>query len=138
VIQLRMRGFPPALVFSAVIAAWPLGFVLYEKYARHAPIEPMLIAIAAGAALLPWLSRVAGRLSYRAAVDDIALHVGGDALPWNTITRVRERRSWRRTVLIVERGRTSRFVLVTRDLFAGRLEPIEELRRRLPAGLEPS
>ena len=93
----------------------------------------VFIAVAIAAALLPWLSRLVGRLSYRAAVDDIALHVAGDALPWNTITRVSEKRTWRRTVLIIERGRTSRFVLVTRDLFAGRLEPIEELRRRLPS-----
>jgi hypothetical protein len=32
---------------------------------------------------------------------------------------------------VVERGRTAKVVLVTRDLFAGRLEPMDELRARL-------
>jgi hypothetical protein len=54
-------------------------------------------------------------------------------MPWNTITQVTEQRGWRRTTLVIERGRTAKITLVTRDLFAGRLEPIEELTRRLPA-----
>ena len=131
-IQLRMRGVPASFVVSAIIAAAPAAYVLFEKLGRGAPIDGMLVAICCGAAFLPWASRLVARLSYRAAVDDIALHLAGDALPWNTITRVREIKRPRRTVLILERGRTSRFTLVTRDLFAGRLEPLEELTRRLP------
>ena len=130
-IQLRMRGVPPTLIVSALIGAWPGAFILYEHYVRHAVIEPMLVALTIGTALMPWLSRLASRLTYRAALDDIALHVAGEALPWNTITQVREQHSWRRSVLIVERGRTARIVLVTRDIFAGRLEPIAELRAQL-------
>ena len=44
-----------------------------------------------------------------------------------------EVRRWRRTQLVIERARTAKIILVTRDLFAGRLEPIDELRKRLPA-----
>lgn len=131
-IELRMRGIPPLFIASALIAAMPVGYVLFQRYGRGATIDGTLVALCCVAALLPWLSRLAARLTYRAAVDDIALHLAGDALPWNTITRVREIRRLRRTVLILERGRTSRFTLVTRDLFAGRLEPIDELTRRLP------
>jgi len=129
--QLRMRGFLPTLVVFAIIAAWPGAFILYEHYVRQAFVEPMLIALTIGTALMPWLSRLVGRLTYRAALDDIALHVAGEALPWNTVTAVREQHSWRRSLLIVERGRTTRIVLVTRDIFAGRLEPIVELRAHL-------
>ena len=131
-IPLRMRGLPPALLASAFVAAWPAAFVLYERVLRGVAIEPLLIALAMCVLPLPWLSRLAGRLTYRAAVDDIALHVGGEAMPWNTITSVKERRGWRRTELVIERGRTARITLVPRDLFAGRLEPLDELTRRLP------
>ena len=131
-IQLRMRGLPPALVASALVAAAPVAFVAYERLVRGAAVEASLVALCAGAALLPWASRLAGRLTYRAALDDVALHVAGEALPWNTITRVTTRRTWRRAVMVLERGRTTRVTLVTRDLFAGTLQPIAELERRLP------
>jgi hypothetical protein len=132
-IPLRMRGLTPALVVSSLVAAAPAVFVAYERFVVHARLEPMMFALALCLLPLPWLSRLAGRLTYRAALDDIALHVGGEAMPWNTITKVREKRGWRRTELIVERGRTAKIILVTRDLFAGRLEPIHELMKRLPA-----
>jgi hypothetical protein len=131
-IQLRMRGLPPALLVSALITAWPAAFVLYERFVRHAQIDVVLIALSLLVLPLPWLSRLAGRLTYRAELDDDALHAGGEAMLWSTVTRVRERQGWRRSVMVIERGRTVRITLVTRDLFAGRLEPIEELRRRLP------
>jgi hypothetical protein len=137
-IQLRMRGLPPTLAVSALIAAWPLVFVLYVRYAQHQAIEGSLFALAIGAALLPWTSRLAGRLTYRAAVDDFALHVAGEALPWEKITRVTRQRTWRRRSIVLERGRTSKVVLVTHDLFAGRLEPLDELLRRLPEAVRPS
>jgi len=131
-IQLRMRGFPPTLFVSMLIASWPLAFVLFERHVRGAAIEPSLYLLSIGAALLPWTSRLAGRLSYRAAVDDFALHVGGEALPFSTITRVVHKRSWRRHSLVLDRGKTVRVTLVLKDLFAGRLEPIDELMKRLP------
>jgi hypothetical protein len=131
-IPLRMRGLTSALVVSSLIAAAPTVFVAYERFVVHARIEPMLFALALCLLPLPWLSRLAGRLTYRAALDDIALHVGGEAMPWNTITKVTEVRRWRRTQLVIERARTAKIILVTRDLFAGRLEPIDELTRRLP------
>lgn len=131
-IQLRMRGFPPALFVSTLIASAPLCFALYERYLRGAAIESSLILLSVGAALLPWTSRLAGRLAYRAGVDDFALHVGGEALPWNHITHVTHLRTWRRHTLVLERGQTIRVTLVLRDLFAGTLEPKEELMKRLP------
>jgi hypothetical protein len=131
-IELRMKGLPPLHLASAVVAALPAAFVLYER-SLGPNLAPMMIVLALALVPLPWLSRLVGRLTYRAAVDDVALHAGGEAMPWNTITRVTERRGWRRTTLVVERGRTASITLVTRDLFAGRLEPIDELTRRLPA-----
>jgi hypothetical protein len=130
-IDLRMRGFPLVLIASALVAVSPLAFVLYEMK-RGLRVEAQLIALSAICAVLPWLSRLVGRLTYRASLDDVALHVGGEALPWNTITRVTHRFTWRREEMVLERGKTVTVTLVTRDLFAGRLEPIDELERRLP------
>ncbi len=134
-IELRMRGASPVLIASALIAIAPLGFCLYELRAAHRPVLPLLVMASALVAAMPWLSRVAARLSYRAAVDDFALHVGGEALPWNKITAVETERSWRRTSMIFHRGDTLSVRLVVRDLFAGRLEPFGELTGRLPASV---
>lgn len=128
-----MKGMPPALWVSSLIAFGPLGFAMYERLLRGAPIEPLMLALCAVVALLPWLSRALGRATYRAAVDDLALHVGGEALLFSTITEVIEKRTWRRTWLVLKRGRVLRVDLVTRDAFAGRLEPLPELMKRLPA-----
>ena len=127
-----MRGLPPALWVSAVIAMSPLAFAVYERLVLHARIETLLLALCAAAALLPWLSRAVARLTYRAAVDDLALHVGGEALLFSTITAMERHETWRRSWLILRRGRVLRVDLLTRDLFAGRLEPIAELEKRLP------
>jgi len=130
-IQLRMRGLPVSLLVSAVVAVSPLGFMLFEMK-KGRIVDTQLLVLSVVCAVLPWLSRLVGRLTYRASLDDVALHVGGEALPWNTITRVVTRYTWRREEMLIERGETARVVLVTRDLFAGRLEPIAELERRLP------
>ena len=131
-IELRLRGLPPALWVSAFIAASPLAFASYARFALHMRIENVMLALCAAGAILPWLSRVVGRLSYRAAVDDLALHVGGEALLFSTITAVEAHSTWRRSWLILRRGRVLRVDLLTRDVFAGRLEPIDELMKRLP------
>jgi hypothetical protein len=128
---LRLRGVPAALWISALIAAAPAGFVIFEITIKHAPLPPLFLLIALASATLPWLSRLAGRFSHRAAFDDVALHVAGEAVPWNMITRITEHRAWRRDVWVVERGRVVKVVLVTRDLFAGHLEPMAELRAHL-------
>ena len=127
-----MTGLPLPLVLSALVALSPLGYIAYVAGAKHLHVDATLVALALGCALLPWLSRLAGRVAAHATLDDVALHVGGEAMPWNTVTKVREQRTWRRTTLVIDRGRTSRITLVTHDLFAGRLEPLDELRRRLP------
>jgi hypothetical protein len=132
-IRLRMRGASVALAVSAAVAAAPAFFVGYQRFGRHAPISNALLTLTLACAVLPWLSRLAAHLTYRAALDDIALHVAGEAVPWNTITRATLLRGLRRDVLVVERGRTAKVILVTRDLFAGRLEPMDELRTRLAA-----
>lgn len=134
--ELRLRGAPPALWVSAALAAAPAVLVAYERARHPGVLSPALFALALVAATLPWLSRLAGRLTYRASMDEVALHVAGEALPWNTITRVTRRRSWRRTLLILERGRTTTLVLCTRDLFAGRLAPMAELEARLAGHLD--
>lgn len=130
-IELRMRGLTVSLVVSAIVAVSPLAFVLFEMK-RGRAFDRQLLVLCVVCAVLPWLSRLVGRLTYRASLDDVALHVGGEALPWNTITRVVTRYTWRREELLIERGETARVILVTRDLFAGRLEPLGELERRLP------
>lgn len=132
-IELRMKGLPLPLVLSGLVALAPLGSIAYVTAVMHLHVDATQTALAVLCALLPWLARLAGRVSAQATVDDVALHVAGEAIPWNTITKVTERRTWRRTTLVVDRGRTSRITLVTRDLFAGRLEPLDELKRRLPA-----
>ncbi|MEO6953357.1 MAG: hypothetical protein ABI321_16270 [Polyangia bacterium] len=131
-IELRMKGLPVPLVLSAVVAASPLGYIGYAVYVKHFAVTGLLVGLAMLCALLPWLSRLAGRVASHAKIDDIALHAGGEAMPWNTITKIRVERTWRRTVLVIDRGRTARIKLVTHDLFAGRLEPLEALQRRLP------
>lgn len=136
-IELRMKGLPLPLLVSAVVALSPLGYIAYVWRAEHFAVTGMLVGLAVACALLPWLSRLAGRVSAHATIDDIALHVAGDPMPWNTITKVTEKRTWRRTLLVIDRGRTARIVLVTRDLFAGRLEPLDELQKRLPE-LDPT
>jgi hypothetical protein len=137
VTQLRMRGAPIALWISAIISACPAAFVLFEIEARHAPLSSTLLLLSLVTAALPWLSRLAGRLTYRAAFDDIALHVAGEAIPWNMITRVKVLVGLRRDLLVVERADVSTIVLVTRDLFAGHLEPMAELRKKLAAHGHP-
>jgi hypothetical protein len=131
--QLKMRGAPPMLWISALIAAAPAVFVIFEMTVKRAPLSSLLLVGSLAAAALPWLSRLAGRLTYRAAFDDIALHVGGEAIPWNTITRTKVLVGLRRELLVVERGSVATIVLVTRDLFAGHLEPMAELRKHLAA-----
>jgi hypothetical protein len=130
--ELRMKGGLGPLAVSAIIATGPLVYAAYERWGRGAPIAGILLVLCGVVALMPWLSRVVGRMTYRAAIDDLALHVGGEALLFKTITQVTERRNWRRTWLVLKRGRVLRVDLVTRDLFAGRLEPIDELMKRLP------
>ena len=134
-IALRMRGMPPALWFSAVFASAPFAFVLYERLAMGARLDTTLVVSSVAVALLPWLSRLAGRISYRAAFDDLALHVGGEALVFGTVSRVTEQRTWRRRSLVFHRGRVLRVELVVYDLFAGKLEPLDELMKQLPEGI---
>jgi hypothetical protein len=135
-VNLRLRGVTPLHFVSAAVSAAPIvysGVML----ARHAPVAPVLVALSVVVAALPWLSRAAARAAYRAKCDEIAVHVRGEALPYKTITEVRVERSARRHLLRLIRGETTELVLVLWDAFAGRLEPIDELARRLEAAGRP-
>lgn len=130
-VQLRLRGVTPIHLTVAAVAAAPLASVAYLAMVRHVVVPFSLVGLAALGALLPWLSWLAARVSYRAKCDDIAVHLRGEALPYKTLTEVRVIRSPRRTVLVLRRGETVELRLVLRDLFAGRLEPYDELAHRL-------
>jgi len=119
----------------ALVAAFstaPLAFVGWQV-ARGLPVAKvsLLLVGAVVAAALPWLSWAAARASYRAKVDDVAVHVRGEAMPWRTITAVTVEKTARRTLLRLTRGETSEIVLVLSDAFAGRLEPRDALAAHL-------
>jgi hypothetical protein len=129
--QMRLRGVTPAQMVAAAISAAPLGYLVFLAALRHLTVPSLLAGASAVVALLPWLSRAAGRASYRAKCDDIAVHVRGEAVPYKTITEVRVERGLRRDLLIIQRGQTVRLELVLRDAFAGRLAPLDHLKKKL-------
>ena len=123
---------------SAMALALPIVYIVYlDGGAVQARVPSLMAGLSALVALLPWLSRAAARASYRAKCDDIAVHVRGEALPYKTISAVRVERSPRRDVLHLERGQTVRLELVLRDAFAGRLAPLDQLKKKL-AGKRPA
>jgi hypothetical protein len=133
-VQLRLRGIMPMQVAAATVAAAPVGFLVGESLVRHSRLvlhSPLLAALCVAAALLPWLSRALARASYRAKCDDIAVHVRGEALPYKTIKELRLERTPRRVTLHLVRSADIELVLVLRDIYAGRLEPLGVLRDRL-------
>src|SRR5262249_3801774 len=101
--------------------------------ASSAPLGGVALVVAA----MPWLSRAAARAGYRARCDEIAVHVRGEALVYRTITEVAIERSRRRVVLRLRRGVDVELALVVWDAFAGHLEPLDELTRRLAAHGHP-
>lgn len=131
-VRLRLRGVTPMHAVVAAISTAPLALTLFQV-ARGVPVGKvaLLLGGAVVAALLPWLSWAAARASYRAKVDDVAVHVRGEALPWRTITAVTVEKTARRTLLRLTRGETAEIVLVLVDAFAGRLEPRDALAAHL-------
>jgi hypothetical protein len=129
--QMRLRGITPLHLGAALISAGPLVYLLYLTAARHASVPAALAGVAGFVALMPWLSRGVARATYRAKCDDIAVHVRGEAVPYKTITSVRLETGPRRDLLIIERGQTVRLDLVIRDAFAGRLSPLDHLKKKL-------
>jgi hypothetical protein len=136
-INLRLRGVTPMQGVMAALAAYPLGMIGYELAVKHAPLTPSLAALAVAVAGLPWASLALARATYRAKCDEIAVHVRGEALPYRTITDVRVERTPRRVTLRLRRGETVELQLVLWDAFAGRLQPLDELARRLAAHGHP-
>lgn len=135
-VQLRLRGLPwPHLVMSAV-AVVPIARILWAIVVEHLPYAtraPGLTALSAAVALVPWLRLLAVKASVRAKCDDVAVHAGGEALPYKTIRELRVERTGRRTVLHLVRSEDIQLRLVLWDAFAGRLEPLAILRERLAA-----
>jgi hypothetical protein len=132
-VQLRLSGVTPLHLGAAAISTAPILFVGWEMLSRHAHPTLPLALLSAAVALLPWISRAGARASYRAKCDEIAVHVRGEALPYKTISEVALERTARRHVLHLRRSETVQIDLVLWDAFAGRLEPWEELDRRLRA-----
>jgi hypothetical protein len=129
--QMRLRGVTAPHLVAAVISLAPLGYLLFVAATRHLVLPPFLVAASAVVALLPWISRAVVRATYRPKCDDVAIHVRGEALPYKTITEVRVERGMRRDVLVVVRGQTVRLDIVLRDAFAGRLHPLDHLKKKL-------
>jgi hypothetical protein len=133
-VQLRLRGLTPLALVTTVVAALPVAIIAWHVVVHKTALAQSqlpLAAFAAAGAALPWLSRALARAGYRAKLDDVALHVRGEALPWKTIKRVTVERTLRRTTLKLVRSETITLELVLDDAFAGRLQPRDELARHL-------
>jgi hypothetical protein len=135
-VQLRLRGLMPGHLLMSVVAAVPIGRIAYATVVQHLPYpsqQPLMTALCALLALLPWLWRAIARAGYRAKCDDVAVHVRGEALPYKTIKEARVERTRRRTTLHLIRSEDIQLALVLWDAYAGRLEPLSALRERLKA-----
>jgi hypothetical protein len=130
-VQLRLRGLTVPQLFASVVSAAPAVILSVGVVFRHARPTLPLMLMTFGVALLPWLSLLAARATYRAKCDDIAVHVRGEALPYKTIKEVRLQRTPRRMVLRLIRSEDVWIELVLWDRFAGRLQPLDELAHRL-------
>jgi hypothetical protein len=135
-VQLRLRGLMPAHLFMSLVAAVPIARIGWAVFAQHLPYatrEPLITAISAFLAFVPWLWRGLARAAYRAKCDDVAVHVRGEALPYKTIKELRVERTRRRTTLHLVRSEDLQLALVVWDAYAGRLQPIDVLKERLAA-----
>ena len=135
-VQLRLRGLMPGHLLMSLVAAVPVARIAYATIVQHLPYptrEPLMTAVCALLALLPWLWRAWARTAYRAKCDDIAVHVRGEALPYKTIKELRVERTRRRTILHLVRSEDIELRLVLWDAYAGRLQPLDVLRERLAA-----
>jgi hypothetical protein len=133
-VQLRLRGLMPGHALMSLVAAVPAARIAWATVAQHLPYptrQPLMTALCATLALLPWVWRAFARSTYRAKCDDIAVHVRGEALPYKTIKELRVERTRRRTTLHLVRSQDIQLALVLWDAYAGRLQPIEVLRKRL-------
>jgi hypothetical protein len=137
-VNLRLRGLTLRQGVMGVLSALPLLLVAYEVWGRNArPPGALLLSTWIVVALTPWLSLALARVSCRARCDEVAVHVRGEALPYKTITDVSVVRTARRTILKLRRGDTVELQLILWDAFAGRLQPYDDLARRLAAHGHP-
>lgn len=135
-VQLALRGLMPRQLTMSLVTLAPLGYIAWLTFVKHSPLwraAPAIVLIAAAAALLPWVSLLLARRSTRAKCDDVAVHAGGEALPYKTIRELRIERTPRRVVLHLVRSADLELRLVLVDAFVGRLEPLAVLRERLAA-----
>jgi hypothetical protein len=133
-VQLRLRGLMPGHALMSLVAAVPIARIAYATVVQHLPYptkQPLMTAICAVLALLPWLYRAVARAAYRAKCDDVAVHVRGEALPYKTIKELRVERTRRRTTLHLVRSEDIQLRLILWDAYAGRLQPLDILRERL-------
>ncbi len=135
-VQLRLRGLMPGHLVMSLVAALPIARIGYATAVQQLPYptrQPLMTAVCALLAILPWLWRAFARAAYRAKCDDIAVHVRGEALPYKTIKELRVERTRRRTTLHLIRSEDIQLALVLWDAYAGRLQPLDVLRQRLAA-----
>lgn len=135
-VQLRLRGLMPGHLLMSLVAAVPIARIAYATLVQHLPYptrQPLVTAVSALLALLPWIYRAVARAAYRAKCDDIAIHVRSEALPYKTIKELRVEKARRRTILHLIRSQDIELRLVLWDAYAGRLQPLDVLRDRLAA-----
>src|SRR5205807_2714960 len=63
-VQLRLKGLMPSHVIMAAVAAVPIGRIAYATVVQHLPYptqQPLMTAVCAVLALLPWLWRAYAR-----------------------------------------------------------------------------
>jgi len=124
----------PGHLVMSIVAAIPIARIAYATVVQHLPYptkQPLMTAICALLAFLPWLYRAFARAAYRAKCDDIAVHVRGEALPYKTIKELRVERGRRRTTLHLVRSEDIQLRLILWDAYAGKLQPLDVLRERL-------
>jgi hypothetical protein len=138
-VELKLRGVTPVQAAAATFSLGPLAFLVKEAVERRlGPValvvsQPALVAAALFVAAMPWLSRAFARAVYRAEVDDLAIYVRSDVLPWKAVRAVHVSQSARRTVVTLEKSERAQLPIVVQDLYAGRLEPLDALTSRLAA-----
>src|SRR4051812_10932034 len=101
---MSLRGTTPPHLAAAAISASPLGYSLYQIMVHSAHLPVVLTALTGLVAALPWLSRQVARMAARAELDDLAVHIRGEAVFYRSLTAVAVVRTRRRRTLRLERG----------------------------------
>ncbi len=131
-VRMRLTGLTVRQLLVALVTTSPLLMILasWATGRLHPSPSPLLFGSAA-LALVPWLARGWLRRAWAAQSDDIAVHAGGEAVPYKTLTRVHLECTATRHMLVLERSGDLSLRLVWWDALGGALEPRQALVERL-------